>query len=317
MKNVPCGTERVVVSFSELGLPEIPMVGRYTYTHAHPPLRPHIHRDTFEVCVLQRGTQTYVVGPDRLDLAAGDMIITQPGAVHGTDVEPQNRGCLYWIQFLRPTRRQTFLGLSSRDADTLFDQLRHLKGNLFHTCDLLIPTFERILATHADPANPLRKASVQNLLLRLILDILDLTKHAAQHPCSPCVRRALRHLAEHCAGRLSLSALAALSGISESYFKVLFKREVGMTPLEHLLWCRVERAKRLLRETDTPVTAVAFGLGFATSQHFATVFKRLTGHTPREFRLLRHVRPPAAIPPVEGTGPAFHPVATAPASDQV
>lgn len=84
MKNASDGKERTTVGFAELGFPEVPLVGRYAYTRAHPPLRQHVHRNAFEACILQRGTQTYTIGPLRLDLEAGDMIITKPGEAHGT-----------------------------------------------------------------------------------------------------------------------------------------------------------------------------------------------------------------------------------------
>ena len=310
MKTVPSEAERVMVSFSEFGLPEVPLVGRYLYTRAHPPLRQHVHQNAFEACVLQRGTQTYTVGSARLDLFAGDMIITRPGEIHGTDIEPENRGSLYWVQFLRPSRGHSFLGLSAQETRVLFERFLNVRGNLFHHCDLLIPTFERILAPTDESAARLAKASTQNLLLRLILDIIGLTAHTAQHLCSPGVQRALCYLTDNCTAHLSIAALAAVAGMSESYFTVLFKREVGMTPMAYLLRRRVERAKQVLRDSDTPVTSIAFSLGFATSQHFATVFKRLTDHTPRNFRHLCRLQPQTHVQPIAGTGPAFHPVAS-------
>ena len=46
----------------------------------------------------------------------------------------------------------------------------------------------------------------------------------------------------------------------------------------------IERAQALLLGGDHTVTNVAFGLGFSTTQYFATVFKRYTGQTPTGFR---------------------------------
>jgi AraC-like DNA-binding protein len=47
---------------------------------------------------------------------------------------------------------------------------------------------------------------------------------------------------------------------------------------------RIYRAKYLLREPDRPITAIALDLGFSSSQYFATVFKKLVGLTPGEYR---------------------------------
>jgi AraC-like DNA-binding protein len=312
MKLMPENDDRVMLDFARCGLTEVPLVGRYTYTRAHPPLRQHIHRNVFEVCVLQHGSQKYTIGKTRLELKAGDMIITRPGEAHGTDAEPENRGRLYWIQLVCPPPSRPFLGLPPAETRALFTALRNLPHRQYHNCDLLFGTFERILAWGGnDLPKALAKASAQNLLLRLALDILSLTGRETHPACSPGIRRVLSYMDEHHAEPLSLARLAAVAGTSESYIKTHFTREVGMTPMEHLMWVRVGKAKRALLESNLPITALALQQGFATSQHFATAFRRLTGHTPRDFR--RKAGNPGSVPasPLEGTGPRFHPVTPA------
>jgi AraC-like DNA-binding protein/mannose-6-phosphate isomerase-like protein (cupin superfamily) len=308
MNTVATSTDRVMLDFSDYGLAEIRMVGRYDYTHAHPPLRKHLHQEVFEVCVLQRGTQTYFIGNERFDLSAGDMIIIHPGEAHGTDTEPENRGRLYWVQIQRPARNRSFLGLSPRTARQLLEPLTYLPCRQFHNCDVLFRTFEHLLSP-VSPATPkaLAKASVQNLLLRLLLDIQSLTLRKVQQACSPGVKLALQHLDTHCGDHLTIAQLASAAGTSESYLKAHFKREVGMTPMEYLMWLRIEKAKRALRESDILVTELSLHSGFATSQHFATVFKRLTGHSPRDYRRLAGGEPSVDNPPISGKGILFHP----------
>ena len=46
----------------------------------------------------------------------------------------------------------------------------------------------------------------------------------------------------------------------------------------------MERAKRLLAETDWTITEMAFELGFSTSAYFTALFHRVTGVTPTQFR---------------------------------
>jgi AraC-like DNA-binding protein len=50
---------------------------------------------------------------------------------------------------------------------------------------------------------------------------------------------------------------------------------------------RQERACRLLRETDTPIHAIAERLGFADASNFSRCFRRWCGVTPRDFRAAR------------------------------
>ncbi len=63
-----------------------------------------------------------------------------------------------------------------------------------------------------------------------------------------------------------------------------FRAVRGQTPKQYQLRCRLQEAKRLLHGTNQSVTAIALDLGFSSSQHFATVFRRLEGTTPSAFR---------------------------------
>jgi AraC-like DNA-binding protein len=47
---------------------------------------------------------------------------------------------------------------------------------------------------------------------------------------------------------------------------------------------RVERAQELLREGRTPLAEIATHVGFETQSHFTSVFRRLSGITPKHYR---------------------------------
>jgi AraC-like DNA-binding protein len=82
----------------------------------------------------------------------------------------------------------------------------------------------------------------------------------------------------------SLAALSRIAGLSPSRLTALFVHEVGLSPHQYLLHERIQRAKELLRGTDTPVTEIALALGFSSSQHFAKMFKRVAGRTALDYR---------------------------------
>jgi AraC family transcriptional regulator len=58
----------------------------------------------------------------------------------------------------------------------------------------------------------------------------------------------------------------------------------GKGPHQYLMRYRVERARRLLVETDNAIAQIAVACGFARQEHLTRVFHRLSGETPARFR---------------------------------
>ena len=54
---------------------------------------------------------------------------------------------------------------------------------------------------------------------------------------------------------------------------------------EHIKNLRIEEAKRLLAETDLPVSRIADRVGFTDYNYFCRVFKRETGMPAKKYRL--------------------------------
>ena len=78
--------------------------------------------------------------------------------------------------------------------------------------------------------------------------------------------------------------LASRVGLSVSRFKARFKETVGVPPADYMSRQKVAKAMDLLRKTGMPVTQIATSLGYASSQYFATAFRRYTGKTPSHAR---------------------------------
>jgi len=82
----------------------------------------------------------------------------------------------------------------------------------------------------------------------------------------------------------SVEEMAALVGLGTTAFTEKVKSYTGFSPLNYLINIRISEAIKLLKRTDTNLTAIALDTGFYSSQHFSTTFKKLTGYTPSQFR---------------------------------
>ena len=99
------------------------------------------------------------------------------------------------------------------------------------------------------------------------------------------LKNVLVYIDESLGESLKVRQLAQRAGMSQFHFARMFRRSVGRPPHGYLTDLRMERAKRLLRETDLPLAQVAAQVGYQTQAHFTGVFHREVGVTPRNYRL--------------------------------
>ncbi|MEM7665869.1 MAG: AraC family transcriptional regulator [Pseudomonadota bacterium] len=85
-------------------------------------------------------------------------------------------------------------------------------------------------------------------------------------------------------GRILVSDLAAISGMSVSNFARAFKLSIGVGPARYVTIRRVARAKLLLATGELSVAEIAFVSGFSGQSHLTRNFRELTGFTPAAFR---------------------------------
>ncbi|HKU15419.1 MAG TPA: AlkA N-terminal domain-containing protein [Steroidobacteraceae bacterium] len=104
---------------------------------------------------------------------------------------------------------------------------------------------------------------------------------------SAVVRRALRLIQEGVLDEISVDQLAARIGIGPRHLHRLFTRHVGASPIAVAQTRRLHFAKRLLDETDLPITHVALASGFGSLRRFNYTFQQIYGRAPRDIRRQR------------------------------
>ena len=147
--------------------------------------------------------------------------------------------------------------------------------------------FSRIITEGATPSNyqaPALRLGVDALLLELVRAGTEGNRRAANAVMHPAVSRALNLLQTRFRENWSLERLASEAGISRARLAQLFRRQVGISIHKVMNKVRVEHAQTLLKDSDLSIGEIAEDCGFATSQHFARIFRQLTGATAAEYR---------------------------------
>jgi AraC family transcriptional regulator len=84
---------------------------------------------------------------------------------------------------------------------------------------------------------------------------------------------------------IKLRELAALAGISARHFERAFRQSTGSSPHGYVMDRRLHSARDLLiNRPELPIEQIALRLGFSSSSHFSSAFRRQTRLTPTDFR---------------------------------
>ena len=98
------------------------------------------------------------------------------------------------------------------------------------------------------------------------------------------ISAAVRLIRENATRNISVDRIAEAVNISRSTLQRRFRQMVGRTVEKEIMRTRMERAKRLLRETNFALSSIAIKTGFATNDYFVQAFRRECGITPNQYR---------------------------------
>ncbi len=135
---------------------------------------------------------------------------------------------------------------------------------------------------------------IYNLLHSVFLAFTHSVADAGAKSYTKPVRQAVDYLQAHYNEKITLEHLAQHTGISTFYLSSMIKAQTGLSLADNIHKIRVEKSKKLLL-SDASILDIAQCVGFRYQNHFATIFKKVTGLAPTEYRkTMGNVQPPAA-----------------------
>lgn len=103
-------------------------------------------------------------------------------------------------------------------------------------------------------------------------------------PHAAALRKAENFILENFTRKISLKEIADIAGLSPPYFSTIFKEEMGENLSKYLNRLRVEKASRLLLETEMSLSEIAACCCFEDQSWFSKIFKAYTGISPGKYR---------------------------------
>jgi len=107
---------------------------------------------------------------------------------------------------------------------------------------------------------------------------------AARVGASPKLVEAVALMEANIGEPLSTEDIARLVGVSRRQLERLFRQHLDALPARWYLELRLERARRLLRESAQSILQIGLSCGFASAPHFSNAYRSHFGRTPRDER---------------------------------
>lgn len=275
--DLECTPERFIVDL-RASAPFVSL-GRYRYLAAHDPLPMQRHSALLVFAAPLRGRFDVVVDEHVVAVDRGEVICIRPGSRYSIGIGAQPRGELLWF------------ALTTADSGTDTDLARVIRDvmasetSVWGASQTSIDLLHRVIDGPSDAewlTLAWRRTLCTTALTEFALGLQDKRFDAAA--VHPGVRRALRWVDEHIDEPVSVANLVSASRMSTAHFYQQFTQTLGTSPKDYVLRTKITRAQELLRKPGSTVTAVAYALGFSSSQHFSTAFRRYAGTTPSEYR---------------------------------
>jgi len=152
-----------------------------------------------------------------------------------------------------------------------------------------LPRLEALvdLVLDEEPGSAARARARELALWQLLLRLAEAHSRPYGHRYDDRVGKALDAIERDLARKWQTDELARIAGLSVSQFARVFSRQMGMPPMRHIARRRVEKAKRLILQTNLSLAEIAERLGYGDPFFFSRQFKRYAGYPPGELRRQR------------------------------
>jgi AraC-like DNA-binding protein len=249
----------------------------------------HLHPE-FEINLILNCSGNRVVGDSVNDFHNTDLVLLGPDLYHKwerTD-DHSTSAEVITIQFNKNFIKNELLGKNSfKHIKSLLENSN--RGLVFHSevKKKIIPRLKQLSKTQGF------EASIE------FLRILDLLANSNNYAHLASVgfnlevgssKTNLIHkvygyiLANYDDESLSLKKVAQLNNMSESAFSIFFKKRANKNFTQFVIDFRISKAIKSLQETNNRVREIAFDCGFNNISNFNRIFKKKTGHSPRDYR---------------------------------
>ena len=255
----------------------------------------------YDLLFVTKGTLYMTEEETEYEISAGKLLVLEAGLSHFGHRPCTEDTEIYWVHFIHghpaAQLRQEDIAWSTllskgtvKDIEPSSQQRMYLPK--FASVD--VQGLEPILRELNDTHNGLNTENALRLHLLLTELFAALQTECARisepEPSERLARAATAYLNEHWRQPFQLAALEERLHFQASYITRCMKRHIGMTPLQYVLYLRLEEAKKLLGGTVLSISEIAEQVGIRDPNYMSRLFTAKLGMTPGAYRLMLRQR---------------------------
>lgn len=244
----------------------------------------HWHME-YELILVLQGTFHLSVNGEMWDLSTGDCALIADGSIHGgTPTDCIYECVVFDLERFLPEasvcgqRLASLLGSGAR-----LEGLFHAETTAAHLVSALFQSMETEQRGYEFITTGLLWQFIGELLSRRLYrsETSESTRDTRK---TQAIKRVLRRIRTDYSKAITLEDLASEAELDPKYFCRIFRQLTGRTPIDYLIYYRIECAAELLCSTQDSVTEIALSCGFGDVSYFSRVFRKLKNQTPGEYR---------------------------------
>ncbi len=228
-------------------------------------------RDAYLFTFVTEGAAEMTAGGHRIPISAGDFYVFFPHCGFSYVTQPDPPWSILWFS-VEGTHVRAFLDAARlTPSDPVFRVRRQMQlttqlGSLFRFSGRTSP-------------------ESRFLCLSILYEIFSLVTQERQHSVmDPRVLQALRIMETRFSSSVTVGEIADELHLHRNAFTKLFRREMGVTPMEALQTIRFDHAVRLMRYSELSLSEIASSCGFQDALYFSRAFHRRYGQPPSVYR---------------------------------
>nr|WP_209863613.1 helix-turn-helix domain-containing protein [Paenibacillus shirakamiensis] len=251
----------------------------------------------FDLLVVIEGC-IYITEEDRsYEIQAGQSFILRPDAYHYPTQGGLHHTKYYWLHFMTNGDWHYTEESARAPLPTSPDKPSFLPYNEITPFELKIPQFisllhpEKVYQTiqeltqlsHNVPLDRVRMHQ-QVLFQQLLQELTDAIQTQPPSPHTVCAERAAAFLRQHYKEEISSQQLGEVLNFHPVYIARCMQKVFGCSPAVYRLRFRIENSKRMLLQTNLPITRISEEVGFNHPAYFTASFVKYEGISPRKYR---------------------------------